>query len=194
MSSLPSARPARLLFLLAIWIVPEERFVETRPLQLPVIRCHQVGIDPVIDLLIEKHGAATGIDCQYPSRMPARGPGECKPAASLLLACTTAFFEGYRAAGDSFFAYPDFFTFQLHGPVASYGSFDIWPNHKSVAVEAAALRDAVTDRAIDVLIIPQDWTGTGELNPVQQAALWQRVITDREVLGQSVVPHDYIVL
>ena len=92
-------------------------------------------------------------------------------AASLLLACTTAFFESYRAAGDSFFAYPDFFTFQLHGPVASYGYFDIWPDHKSVAVEAAALTDAVTDRAIDVLIIPQDWTGTGELNPVQQAAL-----------------------
>ena len=33
------------------------------------------------------------------------------------------------------------------------------------------MTDAITDRAIDVLILPADWTGAGGLHPVQQAAL-----------------------
>jgi hypothetical protein len=92
-------------------------------------------------------------------------------AAALLLACTTAFYDGYRATGDPFFAYPDFFTFQLRGPLASYGYVDIWPEHKNVAVDAAALTDAITDRAVDILILPANWSGSGDLHPVQQAAL-----------------------
>ena len=91
-------------------------------------------------------------------------------AATLLLSCVTAFYDGYRATATSFFAYPDFFTFHLRSP-ASYCSFDIWPDHKNVAVDSQTLTDDITDRGVDTLIVPDDWTGTGDLQPVQQAAL-----------------------
>ena len=60
-----------------------------------------------------------------------------------------------------FFAYPDFFTFQLQQPVANYGMFDVWPHHKNVFIggsqdERAA---AITDRAVNFLLVPEDRTG-----------------------------------
>jgi hypothetical protein len=75
-------------------------------------------------------------------------------AATLLMAAVTAFYDGYRDMGGEFFAYPDFFTFQLQSPVASYSMFDIWPDHKNVDVEpemhtgalTGSLTDAITDR------------------------------------------------
>ena len=98
-------------------------------------------------------------------------PLDALGAATLLMTCVTAFYDGYRAAAEPFFAYPDFYTLQSRAPVADYGMFDIWPMHKNVLVEAEALTDAITDRAIDTLILPEDWAGVGDLHPVQQAAL-----------------------
>ena len=95
-------------------------------------------------------------------------------AATLLLAAVTAFYDGYRDMGSEFFAYPDFFTLQLQPPVASYSMFDIWPDHKNVSIAdlpAGSLVDAITDRGIDTLLLPDDWSGGGKLEPVQQAAL-----------------------
>jgi len=104
-------------------------------------------------------------------------------AATLLMAAVTAFYDGYRDMGGEFFAYPDFFTFQLQSPVASYSMFDIWPDHKNVDVEpemhtgalTGSLTDAITDRGIDTLILADGWRGGGELKPVQQAALRRTV-------------------
>jgi len=76
-------------------------------------------------------------------------------AAALCMAHTTAFYDRYRETGGDFFAYPDFFTFQSETPVADYGMLDIWPNHKMVLVEPSELPEAVTDRAVNVLLIPE---------------------------------------
>jgi len=103
-------------------------------------------------------------------------PLDALGAATLLMSCVTAFYDGYRAATQPFFAYPDFYTLQLRAPIADYGMFDIWPRHKNFLVEAEALTDAITDRAIDTLILPEDWAGVGDLQPVQQAAL-QRTLS-----------------
>lgn len=77
-------------------------------------------------------------------------------AVNLVMAYVTAFYNTYRAAGGDFFAYPDFYSFQSCEPVAMYSNFDIWPEHKNVAVAggAVAMLDAINDRGITVLLVP----------------------------------------
>ena len=93
-------------------------------------------------------------------------------ACLLLLAHTTAFYDRYRATGDEFFAYPDYFTFQRRTPPASYSMLDVWPGHKNVPVagDAGATLDAILDRAINVLLVPAGSAGTTEFAPVQMAS------------------------
>jgi hypothetical protein len=76
---------------------------------------------------------------------------------TLLMAHVTAFYDRYRETGAEFFAYPDYFVFQRDAPVADYGMCDIWPQHKNVLVPpgAAAMLQAVTDRAVSVLLVPE---------------------------------------
>ena len=77
-------------------------------------------------------------------------------AATFALACVTAFYDRYRAAGGHFFAYPDFYSFQCRGgPLANYGAFDFWPD-KDVLLpgDADAAAAAIVDRAVDVLLVP----------------------------------------
>ena len=77
-------------------------------------------------------------------------------AITLVMAYVTAFYDCYRLEDDDFFAYPDYFSFQTQSPVARYSYFDIWPNHKNVMVDLTHIErlNAITDRAIDVLIVP----------------------------------------
>ena len=77
-------------------------------------------------------------------------------AVNLVMAHATAFYNAYRALGEDFFAYPDYFTFQSREPKAAYGMFDIWPAHKDVLVGAAAAErlNAITDRAVNILLDP----------------------------------------
>ena len=77
-------------------------------------------------------------------------------AVNLVMAHATAFYNTYRARGEDFFAYPDYFTFQSRAPKAAYGMFDIWPAHKDVLVgtDAAERLDAITDRAVNILLVP----------------------------------------
>ena len=89
-------------------------------------------------------------------------------AATLIMAYVTAFYDRYREREVEFFAYPDFFTFQLQQPVANYGMFDVWPHHKNVFIsgsqdERAA---AITDRAVNILLVPEDRTGEVTIEPV----------------------------
>ena len=93
-------------------------------------------------------------------------------ACLLLLAHTTAFYDRYRATGDEFFAYPDYFTFQRRTPPASYSMLDVWPGHKNVPVagDAGATLDAILDRAINVLLVPAGSAATTEFAPVQVAS------------------------
>ena len=77
-------------------------------------------------------------------------------ATNLMMAYVTAFYDVYRATGEDFFAYPDYFIFQSESPVASYGKLDIWPDHKwvNVAIDASERLNAINDRGVNVLMVP----------------------------------------
>ena len=105
-------------------------------------------------------------------------------AAAMIMAHVTAFYDDYRAAGGEFFAYPDFFSLQRSPGTANYSMLDIWPNHKNVSIGPAPgdCVDAVTDRAVDVLLVPEGGTREPELQPVQEAAL-RRLVRDCYLYG-----------
>lgn len=78
-------------------------------------------------------------------------------AINLVMAYVTAFYDDYRATGEAYFAYPDYFALYHAGQTPpAYGMFDIYPDHKTVAVSADRLDvlAAVTDRAANVLLVP----------------------------------------
>ena len=93
-------------------------------------------------------------------------------AVALIMAHVTAFYNAYRASGEEFFAYPDYFTFQSRVPKAAYGMFDIWPDHKSVVVgtDAAERLNAITDRAVNILLVPDGPPARREYQRQQLAA------------------------
>ena len=93
-------------------------------------------------------------------------------AINLMMAYTTAFYDDYRADGGDFTAYPDFFAFQKTTPMANYGMYDIWPDHKSVHVEqdpTQVLR-AITDRGVNVLLVPDGEAADHEFDAVALAS------------------------
>ena len=98
-------------------------------------------------------------------------------AVNLVMAHVTAFYNAYRATGDDFFAYPDYFTFQSRAPKAAYGMFDIWPEHKDVLVgtDAAERLNAITDRGVNILLVP-DGPPTPREYQRQQLASAERLI------------------
>ena len=93
-------------------------------------------------------------------------------AVNLIMAHVTAFYNTYRATGEEFFAYPDYFTFQSREPMAAYGQFDIWPDHKSVLVghDPIDRLNAITDRAINILLVPEGSSTPREFQRQQLAA------------------------
>ena len=98
-------------------------------------------------------------------------------AITLVMAHVTAFYNTYRGSGSDFFAYPDYFTFQSTEPIAAYGMFDIWPDHKSVLVEQDPITrlNAITDRAINILLVPDGDPASQEYQR-QQLASAERLI------------------
>ena len=98
-------------------------------------------------------------------------------AVNLVMAHATAFYNAYRALGEDFFAYPDYFTFQSREPKAAYGMFDIWPAHKDVLVGSAAAErlNAITDRAVNILLVPDGPPAPHEYQR-QQVAAAERLI------------------
>lgn len=77
-------------------------------------------------------------------------------AITLLMAHVTAFYDEFRGDGGDFYAYPDYFAFQQVSPPASYNMCDISPGHKCVAVgkDADELLQAITDRGVNILLVP----------------------------------------
>lgn len=106
-----------------------------------------------------------------PSRC--EGPG----AIALIMAHVTAFYDRYRSVKREFFAYPDFFSFQRQEPLASYSMFDIWPDHKNVLIpyKAGSTAEAITDRAINILVIPDEPARQNNFERVQLASLERNV-------------------
>ena len=93
-------------------------------------------------------------------------------AAVLVMAYVTAFYDRYRERGVDFFAYPDFFSFQESEPVANYSMFDIWPHHKNVLIggEQHERAASITDRAVGVLLVPEDRACEVTIEPVGMAS------------------------
>ncbi len=89
-------------------------------------------------------------------------------AITLIMSYVTAFYVRYRERGSEFFAYPDFFTFQHEAPCADYGMCDIWPYHKNVHVAEGARQtgEAITDRGVTVLLVPDSNAGEVSIAPV----------------------------
>ncbi len=107
---------------------------------------------PVVpNALFQGHTSTRRLGLLAPNRFEGVG------AINLIMAHVTAFYNTYRATGEAFFAYPDYFTFQSRAPVAGYGQFDIWPDHKSVLVghDPMDRLNAITDRAINILLVPE---------------------------------------
>jgi len=98
-------------------------------------------------------------------------------AITLVMAYVTAFYNCYRDETEDFFAYPDYFSFQRTDPVAHYSMFDIWPAHKNVRVSQNANETAaaITDRGINILLVPKTSTRNNTFEPVQQEALLRNI-------------------
>jgi hypothetical protein len=106
---------------------------------------------------------------------PADGLG----AGNFVLACVTAFYDRLRETREEFYEYPDYFTFQVTPDPANYLEFDIWPDHKNVSVpsDPEAVLRAVNDRAVDVLVVPDDPTGTPDIQDTTHNSALRRDLT-----------------
>lgn len=89
-------------------------------------------------------------------------------AGAFVLACVTAFYDRLRERDGAFFEYPDFYTFQTVDDPTDYQMFDIYPDHKHVSVgaDAESLVRAVTDRAVDVLLVPERPTAAPDISDI----------------------------
>jgi len=98
-------------------------------------------------------------------------------AITLIMAYVTAFYDRYRERRAEFFAYPDFFTFQRESPCADYAMFDIWPQHKNVHVETDAQHtvEALADRGVTILLVPDGDAGETEIAPVEMESARRNV-------------------
>ena len=99
-------------------------------------------------------------------------------AITLIMAYVTAFYDRYRERGSEFFAYPDFFTFQREAPCADYCMCDIWPYHKNVHVseDAQQTAEAITDRGVTVLVVPDGDEREIAIAPVELESARRNVI------------------
>lgn len=89
-------------------------------------------------------------------------------AGNFILSCVIDFYDTLREHKDEFFEYPDFYTFQATTDPADYRMFDIYPDHKNVVVEpdAEAVLRTVNDRAIDILLVPDQFSNPSDIEDV----------------------------
>lgn len=104
-------------------------------------------------------------------------PTEGIDAGNFILSCVTAFYDRLRAVSADFFEYPDYYTFQCTTEPADYRMLDIYPDHKNVPVEPdmETLARAITDRAIDVLLVPHTTTDSSTIADITRRSLERRI-------------------
>lgn len=87
--------------------------------------------------------------------------------SALIMATITAFYDEQRKSGREFFIYPDYFVFHAGCPTGDYTMLDVWPAHKSVAVEDSPeeILRAINDRAVNILVIAE---GASRPNDIQR--------------------------
>ena len=88
-------------------------------------------------------------------------------AGSLILATVTAFYDRLRARHETFFAYADYFAFHVGADHGTLRKLDVYPAHKEVVVpnDAERILEAVNDRGITRLLVPDAPSGAGPRDP-----------------------------
>jgi hypothetical protein len=78
-------------------------------------------------------------------------------ASALITSTVTAFYDIQRERGPDFFVYPDYYLFHLGRPHGDHGMLDVFPSRKEVVVpaEPGAILDAINDRAVTRLVVPE---------------------------------------
>lgn len=107
-----------------------------------------------------------------------RDPCGAVGASNLLLAAVTAFYDRQRARAEEFFIYPDYFLFHVDRPLGDHSMLDVFPAHKEVVVpdDPEAIVEAVNDRAITWLIVPERERGEAQLRPETRASADSRIV------------------
>lgn len=98
-------------------------------------------------------------------------------AGNFVLSCVTAFYDVIRERREELTEYPDYFTFQATDDPVDYLEFDVWPDHKNVAVPAdpAAVLRAVNDRAVTLLLVPDGPAGDPVIEDVTRGSAARRL-------------------
>lgn len=112
--------------------------------------------------------SANGLPGSLESLLPGFGPRDrlgivtrepcgALGASTLILAAVTAFYDRQRASGEPFFIYPENFVFHVGRPHGDHGWLEVWPPHKEVVVadDPEALLEAINDRAVTHLVLPE---------------------------------------
>jgi hypothetical protein len=105
-----------------------------------------------------------------------REPCGAVGSSLLLLAAITAFYDGQRARADRFYIYPDYFLFHVGRRQGDHSMLDVFPSHKEVVVpdDPEAILEAINDRAITWLVVPESETEAAPRDRETAAAPCQR--------------------
>jgi hypothetical protein len=108
-----------------------------------------------------------------------RRPCGAVGASALITATITAFYDIQRSRGPDFFAYPDYYLFQVGGPLGDHARLDIWPRRKEVVVDDDPERilEAVDDRAISRLVVEDGPGAEHELDAEALASARSRIVS-----------------
>lgn len=106
-----------------------------------------------------------------------REPCGAVGASNLLLASVTAFYDAERSRGEDFFIYPDYYLFHVGSALGDHSMLDVWPSHKEVVVsdDAEAILEAVNDRAVTWLLVPDGKPAAAQLDRETLASARSRI-------------------
>ena len=117
-------------------------------------------------------------------------------AVNLVMAHATAFYNAYRATKEEFFAYPDFFSFQHNSPKVSYSMLDIHPDNKHVDIgdDPQDRLDAINDRGVNVLVVPEGVKKDSEFHKIQMASAKRNIDTCYVYSSKGVVSNADLII
>ena len=98
-------------------------------------------------------------------------------AATLILAAVTGFYDRLRVSDPGFFAYADYFAFHVERRRGSLRKLDVFPEHKEIVVplETEPLLEAINDRAITRLLVPERAPVPPQLQRETRSAALRRI-------------------
>jgi hypothetical protein len=120
-----------------------------------------------------------GFDDQDRLGIVVRHPCGALGASGLLLRAITGFYDCQRARSESFRIYADYFLFHVGERSGDYNMIDIWPDHKEVVVpdDGERVLEAINDRAITRLLVPDGEPGEVELRRHTRSSAQNRIVT-----------------